>query len=749
MFSLCLPLTSFCLYTDFRHPLRVHLIFMVFIGRYRCALYAGDVVFFFPLRIFLDFIYYPTLKSAYRFLKRGSMLFPQLGPQYYDERHKDILSMMEAFYAESITIQQSFWSEADTDERFYAGDQTLWSDIYGNLPSARRRQFTFNRIRRIINVIDGYQRRNRKSIIATPCENADAATADQFTKILMWINNQEGVLETISDSFHGALVSGMNLLQVWMDYRHDPISGNIRVDNCAYNTFLIDPYFRKPDLSDCRAIWRRSFLTKQQILTLLPDKQEEILSLHGNDSGTGRDGKFQFMPESYNYGMKNLLTYDEYYYMSSRTQRVLVDQNTGEVMEWKSNNKPNEEAALNAFLKQNPDVTLMEQDIPTVRLAIVAQGKVMYDGPNPLGIDRYPFVPVYAYYSPQLPYFPSRTKGVVRDLRDAQYLYNRRRIIELDILESQTTSGFIYKENALVDPKDVYLTGQGRGIAIKEEALMTDVQPIQPPQVPPSMIQLSELLSREVMEISGVNEELLGSASDDKAGVLSMLRQGAGLTTLQMLFDQLDRSQKILGTIMLDLIQNNFTPGKVKKILEGEEPSNQFYSKAFGRYDIVVEEGLNTSTQRQMQFAQMLELRAAGVPIPDESLIEAATIQNKKEIIEAMQRQQQGAAQAQQMQMDAAIQEQMARTDLTKARAIADRGLGLERASRVQENQALAVERRAQAEKDQDIALLNLIKAAKELESVDLDQIARVLSLSKALGQDSQQKAPAASQPME
>ena len=91
------------------------------------------------------------------------------------------------------------------------------------------------------------------------------------------------------------------------------------------------------------------------------------------------------------------------------------------------------------------------------------------------------------------------------------------------------------------------------------------------------MIQLSEILGREIQEISGVNEELLGSAMDDKAGVLSMLRQGAGLTTLQILFDQLDLSQKLLGRLLLHTMQANFTPGKVKRIIGEEGPSPEFY----------------------------------------------------------------------------------------------------------------------------------------------------------------------------
>lgn len=652
------------------------------------------------------------------------MLFPNLGPTYYDQKDKGILSKMEAFYASSITINQSFWSEADIDTRFEVGDQTLWTDLYGNLPANRRRQFNFNRIRRVLNMISGHQRRSRKSTIVVPVENGDSETADQFTKVLMWINNQENVLETISESFHGAMVTGMNLLQVWVDYRNDPVSGNIKVDNCSYNSFLIDPYFRKADLSDCNSIWKRSFLTKRECISLMPSKTEEILELPFNDSGTGRDGKFQFMPESYNYGYKDLLTYDEFYYRDYRTQRMLVDSQTGETQEWKSDN----EEGLQEFLQVYPQITVIESEVPTVKLAVVIQGKVMYDGPNPLGIDQYPFVPVLAYYNPQMPYFPQRIQGVVRGLRDAQYLYNRRRIIELDILESQVNSGWVYKESALVNPADVFLSGQGKGIALKDDAMMSDVQRIEAPQVPPSMIQLSELLAKEVMEISGVNEELLGSATDDKAGILSMLRQGAGLTTLQVLFDQLDRSQKLLGKIMIDIIQSNFTPGKIKRIIE-DEPTEQFYNKAFGRYDAAVEEGLNTSTQRQMQFAQLLQLRESGVPISTSDLLEASTMQGKKKIIENAMAQEQQAAQMQQMQAQVSMQEQQAKIELAHSRSLADQGLAHERDSRVMENYSMAVERMHRANQDDSSALLNNLKALKELESMDLSHLQQLMGM--------------------
>jgi len=652
-------------------------------------------------------------------------LFPDVGPELYEEKDKEILNRMSSFYRDAISVNQSFWAEADLDTRFEAGDQSVYQELYNNMPSSFRKQFNFNRIRRIVSMISGSQRRNRKSTIVSPVENGDQETADQFSKIIVWCNQQEGVLETISESFHGALVTGMNLLQVWVDYRSDPISGNIRVDNCSYNSFLIDPFFKKADLSDCNAIWKRSFLSRRECLSLLPDRKEEIDLLQPN---VANDDKFQFMPENYTNGanVQNLMTYDEYYYKDYRQQKMLVDTETGESFEWTTDQKD----ALKRFLSMYPQITLIEQQIPTVNVAIVIQGKVMYDGPNPMGIDQYPFIPVLGYYTPQMPYFPMRIQGVVRGLRDAQYLYNRRKAIELDIFESQINSGFKYKENALVNPKDIFMSGQGRGLALKEDALMTDVEQIQPPQIPPSMLQVSETLAREVQEISGVNEELLGSAQDDKAGVLSMLRQGAGLTTLQSLFDQLDRSQKLLGKLMINIIQNNFTPGKIKKIIE-EEPSQQFYNKTFGKYDAAIEEGLNTTTQRQMQFAQLLQLKETGVQIPDDVIIEAATLQNKTKLKEAIVQQQQAAQQAQQQQMQIEQQELQARTDLAHARAQADIGLGIERVSRVEENEALAVERRAEATKDRQQGLLNLVKSLKEIEDVDIAQLEKLINLSR------------------
>jgi hypothetical protein len=652
-------------------------------------------------------------------------------PEYLNDSYGAIKKKMDSDYTANQAIWQVYWTEATIDTRLEAGDTSLMAELNTALPNNNKGSWYFNRTRPLCNMVTGYQRKNRKSSIAVPLENGDAQTADQWTKILLHLFKKESIYDSISDAFHqGACITGMNLLHVYLDWREDPINGDVKVDNCSYNSFFVDPYFRKPDLSDAAFVWRRSYVSHSVAASLLPEDQYDwVMSLEGNPTGTGRDGRFQYMPEAYGQTQQNRLAYDEYYYRDYRKQKLLVDKKTGETLDVSDR----ENIDIKQFLRDWPQVDLIEQNVPTVRMALMIQDKVAYDGPQPLGIDVFPFIPVIGFYNPMMPYFYSRIQGICRSLRDPQILLNRRIILSADLLESQTNSGWIFKENAVVDVKHLFQTGQGRIIPLKEEAQMTDLQPIQPPQIPASFFQIQETFSKEMSLVSGINEELMGFATDAKAGITEVLRQGAGLVTLQILFDRLDNSQNLLAELIMKVVRANYTSGKIKSILEGQEPAPLFFNKAFGKYHCVTELGFNTETQQQMEFLQLFQLKQMGVPIPDHRLIEAATIQHKTEIMQEMAQQAQQTQQMQMQQAQTQMQELQSRIKLAEARTVADQGLGIERMSRVQENQALAEERKAQAHKDDESALLEKVKALKELEMLDITHLEKLIQMANML----------------
>ena len=98
---------------------------------------------------------------------------------------------------------------------------------------------------------------------------------------------------------------------------------------------------------------------------------------------------------------------------------------------------------------------------------------------------------------------------------------NRRIILSADAAESVVNSGWIFKENAVIDVKHLFQTGQGRIIPLKEEAQMTDIQQIAAPNIPQYFFQLQETFSQEMNAVTGITEELLGASKDDSiAGIL-------------------------------------------------------------------------------------------------------------------------------------------------------------------------------------------------------------------------------------
>ena len=209
---------------------------------------------------------------------------------------------------------------------------------------------------------------------------------------------------------------------------------------------------------------------------------------------------------------------------------------------------------------------------PTVKRTIILNDRVLVDEENPYGLDCYPFVPVLGYFSPDTPYYAYKFRGIVRDMRDAQYLFNRRKVADLDILEAQQ-QGLKIEEGALVTPDDALNSGNGRVLTTRA-GMFDKVMPMEIHPPAPTMIQMEEMLHNIALEIAGANEELMGSAVDEKAGILSMLRQGAGLTRLQRLFDQLDESQRLLGDIIIEMIQKNWTYGKVRQVIVKSQHMN-------------------------------------------------------------------------------------------------------------------------------------------------------------------------------
>ena len=224
---------------------------------------------------------------------------------------------MNRNYSDSINILQTQWYQADLDQRFVLGDQDLWGLLFPGVSSYRRKMFNFNMINSMVQVVSGFQRRNRKTTIAIPVQSPMQKTADQMTKCLYYVHEDANAYQVYSDAFEqGAVTQGIGLVSIYNDYTNDPASGDIKLRYVDFKSVLMDPFFRKHDLSDCRFIWTRQFFDKEEASKLYPDFHDEIM---GMGAGSYQDDKFYYMPEVYQIQFPNLVAMDEYWYLSTRS----------------------------------------------------------------------------------------------------------------------------------------------------------------------------------------------------------------------------------------------------------------------------------------------------------------------------------------------------------------------------------------------------------------------------------------------
>ena len=637
---------------------------------------------------------------------------------------QNIIQEFDTLYTEAYYAWDAFYPLAERDLRFYLGDQ--WDEQEKRqLFQEGRNAFVFNRVRRNINMITGYQRKHRLSSVVVPIENSDQKTADQLSQLLLHVMNYGNGYRTISDCFGGALKTGWNLMNVWMDYRDDPINGDIRFGREPYNGFICDPFFSSLDFSDCGFILRRKYLGMEQVASLLPGKEKEIKDIY--QVGWERDDKFTWLPYQRQPNGQDLMAYNEMYRQKWRNIPMLVDMETGEHMEF---DVPKDRQQLMLSLHEN--LKIIQRPKRYIERHIIVNDVVMKSDENPYGLNEYNCTPFVAIWEPESDQWGLKMQSLVRCMIDPQREANRRRSQMIDLLDSQINSGWIANENSVINPRSLFQTSQGKVIWRREDAPPGALEKIPPAQIPPSMFQLQELFDRDMMEIVGVNDASFGvSDNAQESGIMMMLRQGAALVNLQDVMDNLRFSQKSISEKALKLIQT-WTPEKVKRIIN-EEPTPEFYNKDFTKYDVTITEGMLSDTQKQMYFRQLVDLKQLGAPVTGEMLAEAAPIQGKSTYIKQLADMEK--AQAQQAQEQSQVQQQLmdSQRQAMQAKAISDISLSKERFTRAIANMGLEDERASKAVQDRSDAALSRVKAMKELQSMDDDRFLKYLAIIKSM----------------
>lgn len=649
----------------------------------------------------------------------------------------DVVSKYYQFFYDAYRTWGVYYSRAYRDLRAYAGDNWTQQEKTA-LRKQQRMILELNKIRRVVNLYSGYERENRTSTVVAPQEGSDEATADLFSDTMIYVYSKTQAEYVFSEAFEHSLKTGLAIIGMYIDYTEDKVNGDLRFYWKPFNALMLDPYFTKRDLSDCDQASTRDLLSREQVKCLLPWIDPKVIE----NIPTGiQDNKYQYLGiyRQYNstYIAKYLLTYDQYWVRINKEQKYLVDMDTGVTTEW--NGDKEEEKLLDAELAENPRVQLIRAYKRTVELSIIVGGVLLYQGPDPTGLDTFPFIPVICYHEPLIDTYELKIQGVVRSIIDAQRQYNRRHSQIIDIMESIINTGWITKNGAVLDPDMLFQAGQGRNVVVNPEFdVNADIREISPPNIPQGYLQYQDIMDKNIMEIPGGSDEMLGLSSTGDvqvSGKLAEVRASNGLKGNRGLFDNFELAQKLFGDLVLKAIQINYSAGKIWRITN-KQPTEQFFTKQFEKYDCVVTNTIKTQTQRDAYYYQLLQLLSLGAPIPWDEILAAAPIQGKTNLVKKMREMQE--QQVQQAQKEAEDRERM--NKLVASQTDNNIALAQERRGRVLADIGLARERISEGEQNYSTALLNNAKTITEMKSAGNKDLMDAIRLAVEMHQLSQQE---------
>ena len=584
-------------------------------------------------------------------------------------------------------------------------------------------------------MVTGYERQHRKQFTYVPCEGADAKTTDQYTKIIGHAANMGAIHEQKSKAKELAAVAGMCLAQPYLDYNaEDPAQGILKLKIWEYNAFLVDPYFRSPDMSDAQFVWCQEYISKKEAENRFPDKLEQIRPMAGTPQ---RYGSFYFLPENYNMARNDLMVLSYVWYKWKRKKKRLYSESRNQFYDIAPGGD------VDSIIYNVPDMQLVTVEVPTWKLAVVLNDQLMFQGDNPMGFDECPFVPYFWNYDPHINYFDLRVRSLVRTMRDPQFLLNYKIITNNDIATATINAGWKRKVGAVANEDNLKKSGQGWDVIINEGYEMTDVEKIIPSAVPESDLALAQQMDDLIWRTAGINLENWSGQSDKQISSLTMLmKQAANLMVFQKYFDQWDFSDRLLGERLLQVVLNNWNAEKIKLYI-GEEPTAFFYSKIFSKFQTIVEEADLTPTQQNLQAQQMMDINAAfqREVFPPSMIIPKLNITGKGEIIPFLQQQEEkaGAEQEEAMNLQHTIEEMKMKELMAKihnllsqarerdSRSASNVGLFEERISEISKNHAISTREKMDAlakmlEAIQKFGEVETFLRANQLESVKMDE---------------------------
>jgi hypothetical protein len=555
-------------------------------------------------------------------------------------------------------------------DAYYSGNQ--WDqETIDSLDQERRPHLTINQVLSTINSVKGEYIKAQQEISFQPRgkgATTEVARALSFVVKQVQYNNRSRWNET--QVLEDGLIEDRGYFDLRLDFE-DNVMGEIRETVRDPRDVLLDPGAKDYDPATWKEVIVTRWLTPDEIEAFYGREKAEPLrhrtfaSRFGNDSvefdlptktfgdETNPNG---FVPDTHEDSLtvKRIRVIERQHKKLTRAT-FFVDPQEGD-MRLAPDDWNDEQLAAHAA---RFDLDVLERPLLRIRWTVSADDILLEDDWSIY--DSFTIVPFFPFFRRGQP------TGMVRHLLSPQDMLNKISSQELHVINTTANSGWIFESGSLVnmDADDLETVGAKTGLILEFKKGSTPPEKILPNQVPTGLNNISAKAQVYFRSVSGIPETFMGQSSREVSGVTVEAQNQAATTQLEVVFDNLEKTRQYRADLMLELIQKFYTETRLVQVTEldidGHEQTTEFNVNeievevdpvtgeelpsaeetiindlTLGEYSVVVTSVPHHETMADTIFSQVLQMREAGVAIPDWVLIENSRLPNRAEVSEVI-----------------------------------------------------------------------------------------------------------------
>ena len=579
-----------------------------------------------------------------------------------EEEHSIATNQFERYERARDNGHLDYIETAKKCDAFYRGNQWDPADV-ASLDDEGRPALTINTVLPTVNAVLGEQRTRRADVNFKPKGGGTQQVADVLTKLYMQISDNNKLDWLESTVFADGLIQDRGYFDVRIDFT-DHIQGEVRISTKDPLDILIDPDAKEYDPKTWNEIFETKWMSLDEIEEQYGvDKADRLRvaaeygNTMGQDSVEYEETRYgdTYTGVEYNQGsttnpeenrqVRAVRVVERQYYQLKDCM-YYVDRVTGDMRPIPGNwGKRKREKFADDF-----GLDILTRKDRKVRWTVTADKVVLHDDWSPY--DCFTIVPFFPYWRRGRPF------GMVRNLISPQEQLNKISSQELHIVNTTANSGWIVETGSLngMTADDLEEHGAETGLVLEYNRGSSPPAKIPPNQIPTGLDRISQKAAANIKQISGISDAMLGTDSPEVSGVAIQAKQNRGALMIQVPLDNLQKTRQYLAEHILRVVQQYYTEERLIQITDESSPMktqiplriNEMSPEGFvindltiGEYSVVIGTMPTRDNYDEVQFAEAIALRQAGVPIPDDLIVDYSHLAKKGEIAQRI-RQMQG-----------------------------------------------------------------------------------------------------------